>query len=389
MTSAEKAFATPLQVRRDDSIMAERATARFVLGNKDELGPPPFARNIELLIIGASGWTHIGSSLRRAAKRLGTRAVFFDIARAFRGPRVLQSISWHFAGHRPLKLNHFANEVVAWSRQRASHARVAICTGAGPLTAAALVRLKAADVFCINYSTDDPWNHNHRAEWHLRALKHFDIVFTTRRSNIQNFQDLGCADVRYLPFAYDDGLFSPPPDATPSYDVLFVGGADRDRVAFIAEFMRYGLRPTLVGGYWGRFYQTRDHSLGTKDVETIGRLTAAAAVNLCLVRRANRDGHVMRSFEIPAVGGFMLAEDTTEHRDMFGAEGSCVLYFKTPEAAAEKAAWALANPDERQRMAGAAHARITNGKNTYADRLVQMLSALDDDSDARTGGCGY
>ena len=103
---------------------------------------------------------------------------------------------------------------------------------------------------------------------------------------------------------------------------------------------------------------------------------ARTAVNICLVRRANRDGHVMRSFEIPAVGGFMLTEDTEEHRAFFGPEGQCVLYFKTPKEAAEKSHWAIANATERQRMAAAAHAKITRGGHTYTHRLQTMLAAI-------------
>jgi spore maturation protein CgeB len=186
--------------------------------------------------------------------------------------------------------------------------------------------------------------------------------------------------VRYLPFAYDDGLFNTSPSGAPSYEVLFVGGADRDRVAFMTEFMREGLRPALVGGYWGSFSETRAYNLGIKGVDTIRQLTVAAAVNLCLVRRANRDGHVMRSFEIPAIGGFMLAEETPEHREIFGAEGRCALYFKTPGEAAAKARWALANAEERYRMAYAARAMIISRRNTWADRLVQILAALTEGS---------
>ena len=82
----------------------------------------------------------------------------------------------------------------------------------------------------------------------------------------------------------------------------------------------------------------------------------------------------MRTFEIPAVGGFMLAEDTAEHRAVFGAEGEAVLYFTGPETAAEKARWALANPAERTRMARAAHGLITTGGHSYRHRLQQMLA---------------
>ena len=98
-------------------------------------------------------------------------------------------------------------------------------------------------------------------------------------------------------------------------------------------------------------------------------------MNLCRVRRANRDGHVMRSFEIPAVGGFMVAEDTAEHREIFGAEGERVCYFRTPAEAVERTRWAMSHPEERARMAASARALVIGGAHTYRDRLERMLEA--------------
>jgi spore maturation protein CgeB len=330
----------------------------------------------EVVILGLTGGTHLGASFERAAKQLGLRYVLFDTAAAYEGQKFVRSVAWRL-DRRPLRLNRFADRIVAYCSQGAPQKRVVIATGAAPLTATALAQLKAFGVFSINYSTDDPWNRYQKAAWYLRALKHYATVFTTRRANIKDFRDLGCSDVRYLPFAYDDELFGTtvPPATASTHDVLFVGGADRDRAEFMAEFMRSGPRVTLVGGYWDRFSETRSCGLGHKDSAEARALTAAALVNLCLVRRANRDGNVMRSFEIPAVGGFMLAEDTLEHREIFGPEGENVLYFTDPETAAEKARWALAHPSDRQRMANAAHRLIAAGKHTYCDRLLQMLTA--------------
>ena len=36
----------------------------------------------------------------------------------------------------------------------------------------------------------------------------------------------------------------------------------------------------------------------------------------------------MRSFEIAAVGGCLLAQDIDEHREIFGSEGEAVVYFR-------------------------------------------------------------
>jgi spore maturation protein CgeB len=102
-------------------------------------------------------------------------------------------------------------------------------------------------------------------------------------------------------------------------------------------------------------------------------LTAAAKVNLCLVRRANRDGHVMRSFEIAAIGGCMLAEDTDEHREIFGPEGEAVVYFRNAREAAERTRALLSNSSERKRLAAGLHRRIVGGAHSYVDRLAAML----------------
>src|SRR5262249_3032454 len=158
--------------------------------------------------------------------------------------------------------------------------------------------------------------------------------------------------------------------ATTPHDVLFVGGADPDRAAFFTEFLRSGPSTALVGGYWERFEATRRSTLGLQPPPALAALTAAAKVNLCLVRRANRDGHVMRSFEIAALGGCMLAEDTTEHREIFGGDGECVAYFRTAAEAAERARTLLADPPERRRLGAAAQERVVRGGHTYRDRLA-------------------
>jgi hypothetical protein len=274
-----------------------------------------------IAVLGNPGGTNVGESLRRAAISAGHAVLFFNAFDAVRGNRLCRALSWHFGDRRPSGLEDFEAEVVASCMT--ARPDVLIATGAGPLTEKGLHALRALDILCINYSTDDPWNATHRSRWHLRALRAYHLVFTPRRNNLDDIRRLGCAEVHYLPFGYDDVLFSPPEGAVNEtvHDVLFVGGADRDRLAFVTAFMRRGPPVALVGAYWERFSATRSCALGHKPPETLRDLTAAARVNLCLVRRANRDGHVMRSFEIAAIGGCMLAEDTLEHHEIFGADG--------------------------------------------------------------------
>jgi spore maturation protein CgeB len=328
-----------------------------------------------LAIVGGFAGTHVGGSLWRAATHLDIDTVNFDVNAAAGGNRILHAALWRLGDRRPPRMHRFSNTVVAACRQ--SRPELLIATGAAPLTGSALRTLRAMGIVCVNYSTDDPWNPVLRGSWHLRVLPEYDAIFTTRRANIGNFAQIGCSEVHYLPFGYDEWLFCPRAGAIdgPAPDVLFVGGADRDRVAFMSEFLRTGLCVALVGGYWERFPGMQPFALGEQPPEALCTLTAAAKVNLCLVRRANRDGHVMRSFEIAALGGCMIAEDTAEHREIFGPDGEAVLYFRTPREATERTCWLLAYPAERARLSVAVQARISRGAHTYRDRLVSIVDA--------------
>ena len=328
----------------------------------------------KMAIVGGFDGTHVGGSLWRAAAHLGIDTATFDVGNAS-GSRILRAILWRFGDRRLPGMYRFSKSIVAACRQ--SGPELLIATGAAPLDAGALRALRAMGILCVNYSTDDPWNPALRAFWHLRGLPEYDAVFTTRRANVSGFADIGCGNVYYLPFAYDEWLSCchARSSVAPAPEVLFAGGADRDRVEFMTEFLRTGPRIGLVGGYWERFPAMRPYALGQWAPEALCALTAAVKVNLCLVRRANRDGHVMRSFEIAALGGCMLAEDTAEHREIFGADGDAVVYFHTPREAAERARSLLADPAERARLSEAVRVRILGGAHTYRDRLVSIIEA--------------
>ena len=156
-------------------------------------------------------------------------------------------------------------------------------------------------------------------------------------------------------------------------DVLFAGGADRDRVPYMGALIRAGFNVALYGGFWERYPQTAGFTRGHADPQMLRRAVSAAKVSLCLVRRANRDGNVMRSFELPAMGACMLTEDTEEHHEIFGDDGEAVAFFRTREEMVEKLRWLLAHDDVRRRLKEAAHRLVTTGRNSYGDRLQTML----------------
>jgi spore maturation protein CgeB len=333
---------------------------------------------MRILIVGNEGGTNVGWSLFRAAKLAGHEAGFANALEAARGPRWLKRVAWHFFDHRPPRLGSFSRAV----RERALRDRpeLLIATGAVPITAGDLARIRAADIRTANFTTDDPWSPISRANWFLRALPAYDVVFTPRRANIADLQRAGCRHVEFLPFGYDPELcfpeeISPVDTAALASDVIFVGGADDGRAALIADLARDIPNVSLYGSFWERYPATRALTRGQAAPETIRRATRAARVSLCLVRHSNRDGHVMRSFEMAAMGACMLVEDTAEHRELFGDDGERVMFFVTPRDMTLKAQILIADEALRRRLSTAVMRHVTAGCNTYADRLSRMMTA--------------
>ena len=329
-----------------------------------------------VLIVGNDGGTNVGASLVRAARTLGIPVELADARAAFDAPKAVARFNWWLRGRRPARLESFSASVVA--RWRVRQPAALIATGLAPLDARALEDARRRGMPTTVFLTDDPWNPAFRSTWFLEALPLYDHVFTPRRSNIGDLERHGCPRVEFLPFGFDPDLFfpDPPPAAEQSQyasDVFFAGGADHDRRPFLAALVAAGFDVALYGDYWGRFAETRRITRGHATPTQLRHGIAAAKVCLGLVRRANRDGHAMRSIEVPAAGGCLLVERTREHEELFGADGEAVVYFDDIDGMVRATRQLVGDEPRRRRLASRAHEIVWRGGHTYADRLQRLM----------------
>ena len=200
-------------------------------------------------------------------------------------------------------------------------------------------------------------------------------MFSPRRSNLDDLAALPCRGVEYLPFAYNPEVHfqeeSASAEETALYqcDVAFIGGADADRLTTAAALIGCGFKVHLYGGYWERHRKFRAQAKGAVYGRALRLAVAGAAVHVCIGRKANRDGHAMRSLELPAMGACIVAEDTAEHRALYGEPGECVEYFRDEEELISAVAKLCADPGRRSLFAERVRARSQDGNaHTYAAR---------------------
>lgn len=253
------------------------------------------------------------------------------------------------------------------------------------LSPAALRRIKErTGAYLINYATDDPFNARNSSRWLRSAIPLYDLYACTKRAIMDDVRQAGARDVTYVPFGYKPSVHFPESPATDqerrqfACDVVFIGGCDDDRVPYLRELVSRcpDLRVRLYGGDWDRELELRKCHGGVVLGRDYRLALGGSRIALNLVRRANRDGHVMRSFEVPACGAFMLADRTEEHKALF-AEDREVAYFGSPGELAEKVRYYLPRESDREPMRRAAYEKVTKGGHTYRDRLESILRMAD------------
>ncbi len=328
-----------------------------------------------LLIVGCGEAGHVGRYMACAASALEIPFTLLDNSQAETRNRFVQKFYWHFRGKRPAHLRKFAAQVLKTCD--AQHPKIVLTTGGRvPLESEDIRALKARGIKVVNYSTDDPWNPKLGAPYFMSTLADYDVVFTPRRSNFADFQRCGVHRIYHLPFAYDPDIHCPWPGegspCSPS-DVLFVGGCDADRLPILGALADAGLTLALFGGYWDLHDSTRPFVRGIASQDAIRAASATAKTTLCLVRRANRDGHVMRSFEAAAIGGCIIAEDTPDHRELFGPDGHAACYFNSVDELVRMVKQLVGNPHRRVAMTMNLRERMRERSDTYKERLLTIF----------------
>ncbi len=248
----------------------------------------------------------------------------------------------------------------------------------------AIFRKENPGAACVFYSGDDVMNPRNQTHYYREALPHFDIHFTTKTYNVAELEAMGCKRAMYIGNAYDPKTHRPMDLSSSDMqryatDVGFVGGYEQDRWAHMRGLALAKLQVRIAGSFWERVDASAVPSLSIMYGDLCGdeyaKAICATKVNLCFLRKVNRDLETTRSVEIPACGGFMLAERTEAHQALF-EEGKEAEYFETFDELLDKARFFVRHDSARSKIARAGYARCMGSGYSTHDRMGVMLARV-------------
>lgn len=259
---------------------------------------------------------------------------------------------------------------------------------------ATLRAIRDRGVRLVNYNADHPLEYFSRGSGNANvrdAIPFYDL-YVTYSDNIARQLRAAHPDlaVGVVPFGHevDEPRFQRISSEEEVVRACFLGNPDAQRVAAIRTLADAGIAIDVYGFDWPKFLAPGP--LVTVHGPLHGDAMMAALrryrLQLNVFRPHNADSHNMRSFEVPACGGIMLAEDSSEHRRFFEA-GKEAFYFGDPAAMVEGARHLMAlSVGEADAIRTAARARTVASGYHYADRartMWDLITALPAKKDIR------
>lgn len=241
--------------------------------------------------------------------------------------------------------------------------------------------------FLCNINEDDPFNLNRGASCKeiRRSMPTFDCYFTWSKALVLKLRRSGLDNVEYLPFGFDAVLHHP---VEPSFeekekyssDVVFVGNWEDRREQWLSALQGFEV------GIWGKpYWQKRCRnkwvSSRWRREEIIGKdmslVLNSSKISLNILREQNIGSINRRTFEVPACGGFVLAERSPEAKDFF-LEGKEAVYFSSIRELKDKISYFLKQEKERVQISYAGYQRCLNSGYSYTDRAEYVLRVYEE-----------
>jgi spore maturation protein CgeB len=235
----------------------------------------------------------------------------------------------------------------------------------------------------VSWSLDDMYAKHNRSIFYTFGLKYYDIVFTSKSYNVEELKSLGAKKVNFLFQAFSSKYHRPCPNCNEiknKSDVLFIGFAEDSRFEYLNYLADNGIKIDIYGSGWNKNkFRAHHENLNIHSFDLIGddysNAISCSKISLCFLRKANRDLHTSRSIEIPACGGFMVAERTDEHKLLF-IEAKEAAYFDSKEELLDVVNYYLKHEVERSAIAQASYQRVKEDDYSYDDMVKRILNAI-------------
>lgn len=223
----------------------------------------------------------------------------------------------------------------------------------------------------INWNPDDFFNEKNSNDNLIDSFKHYDLLVSSRPHLFNEYREQGAKQLLFIDWYYVPDLHHPRHDIF-KYDLTFVGSWSALREEFISKIKT----PVVIwGGGWERSSESFKvaHRVNAKIISQVemSSIFSSSKYNLNLITQDNRDFSNLRFFEVCASGGLLITERNESSVSYLIDREDCLMY-----STAEDVNQILSSSFDLSAIAQSGYKKIINGKNSFGDRVGQLLEAI-------------
>jgi spore maturation protein CgeB len=239
---------------------------------------------------------------------------------------------------------------------------------------------KEKGITIANYNPDNPFLFSGKGSGNYNvsnSIRLYDLHFTYHKDVQSEIEKRYKLPVMMLPFGFDvsEQLYKDCSLQEEILKVAFVGNPDTQRSEFLMALAIAGVKTDVYGENWAKWIEHPNITiLPPVYGDHLWATLSSYRVQLNLLRPHNLKSHNMRSFEVPGIGGIMLAPHTPDHQQYF-LENHEIFLFHKPDDCVDKINFIMQlSKYEAKTIRLAARNRSMVSGYTYKDRARQLLN---------------
>ena len=233
----------------------------------------------------------------------------------------------------------------------------------------------------VSYSPDNMALRHNQSQNYLNCIPLYDLHFTTKSYILDDMRRLGAQKVAFTNKHYEQTFHYPrilTADETQRLggDVGFIGAWEKERCESILYLAKNGIKVKVFGDKKWNDYKTENLEIAPGIYsEDYSKALQAFKISLCFLRKMNSDKQTSRTMEIPACGGFMLAERTREHLELF-SENKEAVFFSDDKELLEKCRYYLSHEEDRKRIVEGGIQRCKTSGYSNEESIKRMMKIV-------------
>jgi spore maturation protein CgeB len=232
--------------------------------------------------------------------------------------------------------------------------------------------------------TPDPQLVFHKSRYFERCIPKYDWVVTTKTFEREMYRDFGAKNILFVLQGFDS-RFTRYQSVSQEHtkwcsDVCFVGHYEKHYAETLMAASDVTEQLKIWGPGWTRYKKqnawARPYVYGNGVWgEDYLRALSHSKIGLGFLSKWIPETTTTRSFEIPAIGTFLLAERTDDHLALF-EEGKEAEFFGSKEEMKDKIRFYLDHENTRKKIAIAGRERCLRSAYASAEQLSHVLAKI-------------